>query len=140
MCRVAVVFYVLSCRCIGQSVLVAGADLGHDGAQCLILHFQRRIRVRMCGLQVLNHIGRKDALECMEWLVVCSLADEVGVSLQRDDRMRQPAQDALDRRRRIEACGDGAAEGFDAGDCRSRGAGDDDVNCGVQLIGVLSDE
>jgi hypothetical protein len=40
------------------------------------------------------------------------------------------AQDTLDGCGGVEAGGDAAAEGFDAGDGVGRGAGDDDVNGG----------
>lgn len=65
------------------------------------------------------------------------MAEEVRARLQREDGVRFTLQDALDGGRGVEARGYGAAEGFDAGDGRGRCAGDDDVDCGFQLISVL---
>jgi hypothetical protein len=47
------------------------------------------------------------------------------------------AQDALDRGGRVEAGGDGAAEGFDARNGFGRGARDDEVDGRGELVRVL---
>jgi len=51
--------------------------------------------------------------------------------------VRVAAEDALDGCRGVEACCYGAAEGFDAGNGFGGGTRYDDVDCGVQLVGVL---
>lgn len=51
--------------------------------------------------------------------------------------MRVAAQDALDGGGRVKARGDGATQGFDAGDGFGGGAGDDDVDGRGELVGVL---
>lgn len=58
-------------------------------------------------------------------------------SLQRDDGVGVAAQDALDGGGRVEAGGDGAAEGLDAGDGFGGCAGNDNVYGRGQVLGVL---
>lgn len=135
--RVAVVFDVLSRRRIGQPEPVFLAHLRHDGAQSLVLDLYRRIRVRTRGLEGLDDAGRDEVRRGIVGAVLSGLLDKVRISLQRDDRVRVSLQYALDGGRRVEARGDGAAEGFDAGDGGGGRAGDDNVDCGAQLIGVL---
>jgi hypothetical protein len=131
---VAVVLDVLPGRRVGQPVRVALADLRHDGAQRRVLDLDGGVRVRLRGLEALHDAGREDALRR---LVQRPLLDQSRVRLQRDDRVRVALEHALDRRRGVEARGDGAAEGFDAGDGGGGRAGDDDVDCGAELVGVL---
>ena len=51
--------------------------------------------------------------------------------------MRVPTQNALDGGWAVKASCYAAAEGFDAGDCFSGGAGDDDVDRSCELFWVL---
>jgi hypothetical protein len=128
--RITVVLYILPGGRVRQPVLVLCAHLLHNRAESLVAHFRGGV-----GRGQRFREGFEDGGGDGE--VVCGAGDELGVGAQRDDWVRVAAEDALDRCRRIETCCYGAAEGFNAGDGFGGGAGNNDVDWGVQLVGVL---
>jgi len=127
---ISVILYILPAGRVGQSVLVLLAYLLHDGSQGLVLHLLRRAR-GLHGLgQRLDGAGR-------DHLGGRCAGDQVRAGIERDGGVRFPAEYTLDRGGRVKAGEDGAAEGFDAGDCGGGGARYDDVDGGRQLFSIL---
>jgi hypothetical protein len=114
--RITVVLNVLSCRRVRQSVLVFVAKALHQGEHGVFLR------------------GVGDAGRCEGCGEVCGevrrgVYDEVGGGLERDGRVGDATEDALDGGGGVEARGYCAAESFDPCNGVGRGAGDDDVDC-----------
>jgi hypothetical protein len=128
MCRVTVVLNVFPARGIGQSVLVLCAQLLHEDSHGFLLSGI----VGGGGLQS-GENGRGDE----GGVGGGGQLDEVGVGLQRDGRVGVAAEDALDGGGRVEAGGDGAAQGFDARNGFGGGARDNEVDGRGELLGVL---
>jgi hypothetical protein len=122
---VAVVLNVLSARGVGQPEAVLLRDVLHDVANGLL------------GLGGRGGQGGQDRGGDEGRVGLRGEGDELGRRLQRDGGVRVAAQDTLNRRRRVEARRDAAAEGFDAGDGLGRGARDDYVDGCLELLWVL---